>query len=174
MRRKWLLPSLAGSLALATGLVVFLSTQTRAEPARSSQSGQNDTASVKTLQLPIGQVVLFSSGVGYFQREGEVEGTTRVDLSFPVQDINDLLKSMVLRDLDGGIISTVSYDSNAPVERTLKSFAINLTGNPSFGAILNQARGEKVEVVSQQTNANQPATMSGTVIGVERQQVAAG
>src|SRR5262249_48379625 len=62
-------------------------------------------------QLPISQVVLFSSGVGYFQREGEVEGATRVDLSFQMQDINDLLKSMVLQDLGGGRISTVSYDS---------------------------------------------------------------
>src|SRR5262245_4623394 len=44
-----------------------------------------------TTQLPIAQVILFSSGVGYFQREGEVEGSSRVDLSFPVQDINDLL-----------------------------------------------------------------------------------
>ena len=143
-----------------------------------SASGQADSRSgrrqrrnpgVKTTQLPIGQVVLFSSGVGYFQREGSVEGNARVDLSFPVTDINDLLKSMVLRDLDGGHISTVSYDSNAPVERTLKSFAINLTGNPSFGAILNQARGEKVEVVLQQTNATQPGTMSGTVVGIEKQ-----
>jgi hypothetical protein len=119
-------------------------------------------------------VVLFSSGVGYFQREGTVDGTVRVDLSFPVQDINDLLKSMVLRDLDGGHISTVSYDSNAPVERTLKSFAINLTGNPGFGQILNQARGEKVEVVLQQANATQPGTMSGTVVGIEKQKIAAG
>jgi len=53
----------------------------------------------KVTQLPIGQMVLFSSGVGYFQREGAVEGNARVDLSFPVSDINDLLKSMVLRDL---------------------------------------------------------------------------
>ena len=81
---------------------------------------------------------------------------------------------MVLRDLDGGHISTVSYDSNAPVERTLKSFAINLTGNPSFGAILNQARGEKVEVVLQQTNATQPGTLSGTVVGIEKQKIAVG
>src|SRR5260370_11455338 len=131
-------------------------------------------STVGTQQLPIGQVVLFSSGVGYFQREGTVDGTTRVDLSFPVQDINDLLKSMVLRDLDGGHISTVSYDSNAPVERTLKSFAINLTGNPGFGAILNQAPGEKVEVVLQQANATQPGTMSGTVVGIEKQHFAVG
>src|SRR6185437_1978246 len=105
-----------------------------------------DVALPQVTQLPIGQVVLFSSGVGYFQREGSVEGNARVDLSFPVTDINDLLKSMVLRDLDGGHISTVSYDSNAPIERTLKSFAVNLTTNPSFAQILDQARGEKVEV----------------------------
>src|SRR5213079_2321070 len=94
--------------------------------------------------------------------------TARVDLSFPVTDINDLLKSMVLRDLDGGHISTVSYDSNAPVERTLKSFAINLTGNPTLGGILNQARGEKVEVVLQQVNGAQPGNLSGTVVGMEK------
>jgi hypothetical protein len=53
-------------------------------------------------QLPIAQAVLFSSGVGYFQREGEIDGNQRIDLSFPVGDINDLLKSMVLQDLGGG------------------------------------------------------------------------
>jgi hypothetical protein len=158
-------------LAIASGFFVLKPGQSPAEP---NKTGQNDTPTAKTTQLPIGQVVLFSSGVGYFQREGSVEGDARVDLSFPVQDINDLLKSMVLRDLDGGHISTVSYDSNAPVERTLKSFAINLTGNPSFAALLNQARGEKVEVVMQQTNATQPGTLSGTVIGVEKQKQAVG
>ena len=49
---------------------------------------------------------------------------------------------MVLRDLDGGHISTVSYDSNAPVEKTLSSFAVNLSSNPTFSQVLNQARGE--------------------------------
>ncbi len=120
-------------------------------------------------QLPIGQIVLFSSGVGYFQREGTVVGNARVDLSFPVQDINDLLKSMVVRDVDGGVVSTISYDSNAPVEKTLKSYAINLNGNPSLDGILTQARGEKVEVILQQTNATQPGTLTGTIIGVEAQ-----
>jgi hypothetical protein len=128
----------------------------------------------RVAQLPIGQIVLFSSGVGYFQREGAVEGNARVDLSFPVSDINDLLKSMVVRDLDGGVVSTVSYDSNAPVEKTLKSFAVNLNGNPSFAGILGEARGEKVEVVLQQTNTTQPGTLTGTVIGVETQHQPAG
>ena len=118
-------------------------------------------------ELPIAQVVLFSSGVGYFQREGQIDGSARVDLTFPVEDINDLLKSMVVEDLDGGQVGTVSYDSQTPVERTLQSFAINLNGNPGFGTILNQARGEKVEVVLQQANAQQPGTMTGTIVGIE-------
>ncbi|MFY7953312.1 MAG: DUF4139 domain-containing protein, partial [Armatimonadaceae bacterium] len=48
----------------------------------------------QAVSLPIKQVVLFNSGVGYFGRTGEVEGESRVDLSFPETDINDLLKSM--------------------------------------------------------------------------------
>ena len=87
-----------------------------------------------------------------------------------MQDINDLIKSMTLRDLDGGAITAVSYDSNVPVERTLQSFAVNLTGNPGFGVILNQARGEKVEVVLQQANATQPGTLTGSIVGVEKKQ----
>jgi hypothetical protein len=121
-------------------------------------------------QLPISHVILFSSGVGYFQREGEVEGNSRIDLSFNVQDINDLLKSMVLQDLGNGHISTVSYDSQDPVEKTLRSFALNLAGNPSFGELLNQARGEKVEVTLQQSTTAQPGTVTGVILGMEAKQ----
>src|SRR5262249_6890859 len=77
-------------------------------------------------------------------------------------------------DLDGGTVSAVSIDSSAPTERTLKSFAVNLTGNPSFAAILNQARGEKVEVALTQAGAGGQGTLSGSVVGVERQRQAVG
>ena len=96
-------------------------------------------------------------------------GDARVDLSFPVTDVNDLIKSMTLRDMDGGAITAVSYDSNVPVERTLQSFAVNLTGNPTFSAILNQARGEKVEVTLSQSNATLPGTLTGVILGMESQ-----
>jgi hypothetical protein len=172
MARKWYLACLGGGVLLALGGLIFLSP--RPSTAEPNKAAPQEGPAVKVTQLPIGQVVLFSSGVGYFQREGAVEGSARVDLSFPVTDINDLLKSMVLRDLDGGHISTVSYDSNAPIERTLKSFAVNLTTNPSFMQILNQARGEKIEVVLQQTNATQPGTLTGTLVGCEKQKQAVG
>ncbi|MGH7223091.1 MAG: DUF4139 domain-containing protein, partial [Gemmataceae bacterium] len=172
MSRRWYLSCVGGVALLALGAFIFLSP--RPSTAEPNKKAAKDAPAFQAMQLPIGQVVLFSSGVGYFQREGAVEGKARVDLSFPVQDINDLLKSMVIRDLDGGHVSTVSYDSNAPIERTLKSFAVNLTTNPSFTRILDQARGEKVEVVLQQTNATQPGTLTGTLIGCEKHKQAVG
>jgi hypothetical protein len=126
------------------------------------------TAKAPAPTFPIAQVILFSSGVGYFQREGEIEGTSRVDLSFAGSDVNDLLKSLVLQD-SGGKISTINYDSPDPIEKTLKSFALDLTTNPSFGQLLNQARGEKVEVTLSQSNATLPGTLTGVILGMESQ-----
>ncbi len=177
MKRKWLAAALTGGAALTIAAYAFVGWPSLSPAGPSQPAHQTAVAagpSESSVQLPIGQVVLFSSGVGYFQREGQIDGDARVDLSFPTQDINDLIKSMVLRDLDGGHISAVSYDSNAPVEKTLQSFAVNLSANPTFGQVMNQARGEKVEVVLQQSNAAQPGTMTGAVMGVENQKVAAG
>jgi hypothetical protein len=161
--------AVAGFLTLRPGIFAANPPKAVAPPA-AHVAAPSETS----VQLPIGQVVLFSSGVGYFQREGQIDGDARVDLSFPTQDINDLIKSMVLRDLDGGHISAVSYDSNAPVEKTLQSFAVNLSANPTYAQVLNQARGEKVEVVLQQSNAAQPGTMTGAIMGVENQRQAVG
>ena len=158
--KKWLVACASIAAALTAG--VFLVPLLTAKPDSKNQGDEPARAA----QLPIGQVLLYSSGVGFFQREGSVEGDARVDLSFPVSDINDLIKSMVLRDLDGGHVSAVSYDSNAPLDRMLKSFAINMTGNPGFAEILNQARGERVEVAL--ANAGSGA-LTGTIIGVEKQ-----
>ena len=126
------------------------------------------------VNLPITRVVLFNSGVGYFSRSGEVTDDARVDLTFPEQDINDLLKSMVLEDFNGGRIAAVSYDSREPITRTLASFAVNLNGNPTFAGILGQMRGERVEVVITPGAANQPGKLNGVIVGVEKQKVASG
>jgi hypothetical protein len=114
--------------------------------------------------LPLSELILYSSGMGYFQRDGQVDGSTAVELQFKVEDINDLLKSMVVADLDGGQVSTVTYGSRDPLEKTLKSFGIDLTSNPSLGQLLDQLRGEQVEV-------HRPTPLRGTVLGVERRTV---
>ena len=61
--------------------------------------------------------MLFSSGVGFFQREGQLDGAVRIDPQFHTYNINDLLKGLVLQDLGGGQISTVNYDCVTNRER---------------------------------------------------------
>ena len=91
----------------------------------------------------------------------------QVEMSFKSEHINDLLKSMVLEDLGGGTVSTVSYASRDPLTKTLETFAVNLTDNPSMGQLLGRLRGEAIDV-----DALAPA--SGTIVGVEKRAVPVG
>src|SRR5262245_11125366 len=161
MRRAYWIAPLLGVCAVGA-FFALRPTDTSAKPGDSSVAG------AVVPNLPIKNVVLFSSGVGYFQRKAEIEGSARIDLTFQVRDINDLIKSMVIQD-DKGQVSAVSYDSLDPVDRTLKSFAVNLTNNPTFGQVPTQLRGEKAEIVLNQTVTNQPGTVSGSIMGIEKQ-----
>lgn len=111
--------------------------------------------------LPVTKIVLFNSGVGYFQRDAKIQGTQVVDLQFPAGNINDLLKSLVVQDFGGGSVSTVNYGSQDPITKTLRSFAIDLTTNPSLFDLLSQVRGEQVAVET-------PSQVAGTIVGLER------
>jgi hypothetical protein len=149
----------AGVTSLLTGLSLLWST-----PPSTLTGSPPAGESTRPSTLPLTHVHLFTSGVGYFQREGVVEGNARVELTFPVHNINDLIKSLVLQDLDGGRISVVGYDSHDPIDKTLGGYAINLNGNPTYGQILHQARGEKVEI-----GLRPSGTLTGTIVGVEKQ-----
>ena len=74
-------------------------------------------AALWAADLPITNVSLFSSGVGYFERTGLVQDTAAIQLSFKPDQINDLLKSMVLLDLDGGNVGAVTYGAQDPVSK---------------------------------------------------------
>ncbi|MDX1946518.1 MAG: hypothetical protein SFU86_14045 [Pirellulaceae bacterium] len=126
-----------------------------------------DKGGEKASDIPIKRVVMFSSGVAFFEHSGEVTGNAQVDLKFNVRDINDLLKSMVLQDDGGGRISTVSYGSKDPITRTLSTFAIDLTSNPTLADLLGQIRGEEIEI-------DAPTRIVGTILGVETRRVPSG
>ncbi|HEX3151007.1 MAG TPA: DUF4139 domain-containing protein [Gemmataceae bacterium] len=165
-RLLWGLPL----FAVLVATVALLAQRGQSGPVAANDADTARVAQLKpAVSLPISQVILFNSGVGHFTRSGEVEGDARVDLTFPEQDINDLIKSMTLRDLSpNGRVAAVTYDSHDPIDRTLASFAINLNNSPPLAGILTQARGEQVEVALINT-ANQPGNLTGKIIGVEQQ-----
>src|SRR5712671_5039516 len=98
-------------------------------------------AQEKEPPLPLKRVVLFSSSVGFFEHAGEVEGNKQIEFAFKTDDINDLLKSMVVQDQGGGFITAVNYGSPEPLTRTLRTFTIDLTESPTLAQIFQQLRG---------------------------------
>src|SRR5687767_4885642 len=96
---------------------------------------------VLSADVPVKIVVLYSSGVGYFEHFGAVNGSEKTELRFKTEQINDILKSLVLQDLGGGRISTITYPSQNQLSKTLKSFQVDIASNPPLGELLNQLRG---------------------------------
>jgi hypothetical protein len=119
---------------------------------------------VSPVDIPVQKVVLFSSGVGYFEHVGVIAGNSSTELRFKTNQINDILKSLVLQDLDGGKAGTVVYPSHDPLAKTLRSFQVDLSNNPSLAELLTQIRGSQVKVTIQAEH------LQGTVLGLEKKQ----
>src|SRR5882672_8110644 len=121
-----LLPAAVSALPLFSK--AQLAGEKPAQPAAARQGGQAD--------VPVKVVVLFSSGVGYFEHAGSVKGAASTELRFKTNQINDILKSLLLQDMGGGKVTTVVYPSQDPIDKTLKSFQVDITGDPSLAELL--------------------------------------
>ena len=101
----------------------------------------------KAFALDVANEDSIKSGVkAVVEHFGKVAGNGTTELRFKTQQINDVLKSLVLQDLDGGKVTTITYASQDPVSKTLRSFQVDITGNPSLAELLGQLRGAKLTV----------------------------
>ena len=114
--------------------------------------------------LPLKRVVMFSSSVGFFEHRGEIEGDRQIEFAFKTADINDLLKSLVVQDRGGGLVTAVNYGSPEPIARTLRTFAIDLTNAPTLAEIFQQLRGQQVHLET-------PGAVTGVIVGVENRRL---
>lgn len=112
-------------------------------------------------KLPLSRVVAFNTGVAFFEYAGTVDGDQSVTLKFEARDINDVLKSLVLLDLDGGEASSITYDNREPLARTLTALSVDLTGDTSLAGLLRQLRGQEIEVEAS-------GAKRGRIVGVEQ------
>jgi hypothetical protein len=139
---------------LAMAMIGFLGLAVAASGAADQPAPATD--------VPVKRVVLYSSGVGYFEHAGKVVNDGRAELRFRTEQINDMLKSLVLQDLGGGTVGAVVYPSQNPLAKTLKSFQVDISANPSLGELLNQLRGAEVVV----EGAGEEVT--GVILGLEK------
>ncbi|MDR0376870.1 MAG: DUF4139 domain-containing protein [Spirochaetaceae bacterium] len=109
--------------------------------------------------LPLRRLSLFSSGVGYFEHHGTLDGPAGITLPFPVGAVNDVLKSLVITD-PASSSPQVSYPASDTLFRTLGSLKIDLSGNPGITGILESLRGEELEISA-------PYPIKGRIVAVE-------
>jgi len=119
--------------------------------------------------LPVTGVTLYTSGVGYFERGGVVDGDAAQTLLFPVGQINDVLKSLVLLDNGGGTIRPVTYGALDPVTKQLQAFSVDVSDNPDQATLLNRMRGAAVTLTY--AGAAGPRVIAGTIVGTQTQTV---
>ena len=96
------------------------------------------TAAAPGAELPVKKLVLYTSGVGFFEHEGTVEANDSCTMNFTAEQLNDLLKTLVIRDFDGGSIGPILYPAQNPLDKALEAFPINVSGNLTRAALLQQ------------------------------------
>jgi hypothetical protein len=114
--------------------------------------------------LPLRDVALFSSGVGYFGRSGQIEGETRVPLTVKAPQIADLLKSLVLIDPKGGV-KPVTYSLQDYLAARPRETDLNLGAAASPGAILQAFQGAQVRL------EKPSGTVEGRILSVNSRQI---
>lgn len=114
-----------------------------------------------TEKLPVRRVVLYKNGVGYFEHTGRVHGDQDLRIEFTSSQLNDVLKSLTVLDLNGGKITGVGYNSVAPLSEQLKSLRLPLDESTTLESFLSALRGARVQV------RNGPAITSGRLLSVE-------
>ena len=119
----------------------------------SSRSAARASAPEAAAELPIRRVVLYKNGVGYFEHQGRVNGDQELNIRFTTSQLNDVLKSLTVVDLNGGKIGGVRYNSIAPLSQRLSTLRLALDGNTDRASFLNALRGARVEVHSTNSSA---------------------
>src|SRR5262245_4332378 len=117
--------------------------------------------------LPVTRVVLYKHGVGYFEREGAVEGDAALTLTFKQAEVSDVLKSLTVLDLDGGHVASVSYDSTKPLEQLLAEVALSIPDQGSLVGLLPQIKGARVAVTLTESHNLADSRVEGVVLGVD-------
>ncbi len=134
--------------------------------AQGDEAARVNAAAVAGNELPVSRITLYRSGVASMERRGKVTGDATVQLTFSSEQINDILKSMIVLDLggkdgSGGSVRSVEYASQEGLLRRLASFGIDISDKPTAGQLLDRLRGTKVRIVMVD------GALEGTVLNVE-------
>ncbi len=114
-----------------------------------------------TNKLPVKRVVLYKNGVGYFEHLGQVRGNQDVSIPFTSGQLNDVLKTLTVLDLNGGRIAGVAYGTAAPLDRQLGDLRLPSSDKTTLAEFLGALRGTRLEA------RNGTTTITGRLLSIE-------
>ena len=109
--------------------------------------------------LTLRRVLLSSGGVGYFEYEAKVESDADLALEVRLDQVDDVLKSIVVYD-DHGSVGAISLPAKTPGEEAFRDLPFDPGALASEPALLDALRGAEVRV----TTGDQ--TLTGRVLSI--------
>lgn len=113
-----------------------------------AQSGASRPETSTAQKLPLRRVILYKSGVGYFEHAGTANGSESVEIDLTSSQLDDVLKSLTALDMNGGRISGASYNSQDPASHQLGALPVPIADRRTLSDLLQALRGAQVEVRS--------------------------
>jgi hypothetical protein len=151
-------------ISLVLAMTSSLLAQGRSPTPSVAQAPSAQAAPTATsASLPVRRVVLYKTGVGYFEHLGNVRNRQDVAIRFTSAQLNDVLKSLTTIDMGEGQVTGISYNSIAPMEQRLGALRIPLGPGATTIDLLGALRGARLEVTGS------AGAVAGRLLSVERQ-----
>jgi len=115
-------------------------------------------------ELALKRVMLSSGGLGYFEYEASVDGDATLKLTVSLQQVDDVLKSLVVYDDKGGV-GGLSLPGREPLANTFKDLPFDQDSLASPADLLATLKGAEISVGGGRS-------MTGRIVSVQEDTVA--
>jgi hypothetical protein len=114
-------------------------------------------------EFALKRVVLSTGGVGYFEYEASVEGDAMLNLDVPLDQVDDVLKSLVVYD-SGGSAGEITLPGREPLTQSFVDLPFDRAALNSATDLLNALQGAAIRVAA-------PKAVSGRLVHVDEETV---
>ena len=112
--------------------------------------------------LKLKRVLLSSGGVGYYEFEAQVNGDAVLALDVPLEQVDDVLKSIVVFDDKGGV-GAVRLPGREPLSEVFRELPFGFDALTSAPALFGALRGAEVVITGKRA-------LTGRLIGVDAEE----
>ena len=160
MRNIHLIASATFAALLASTALAGAQTAAPAAPAAQSADTSVATSTQPTRTGDIRSIVLFSGGVAEIIRSADVSGDATIGMEVPLDQVNDVLKSLVVRNPGGGV-GQVTLEGSVNAQELSRAALFTPADLDSLPLLLNKLKGARVRIEGDRS-------VTGTVLGTSQ------